>query len=134
MEPQPGTGIIKLVNEFSGYTHKVPCRPYPLKEDIIMSVPRSHAENPTDTFPTECEVAIRKLLDTCLPHLSGRELVNKAMCWCTDTVDSQWLICEHPEYKGLVLATGDSGHTFKMFPVVGKQVADLIEDKASPHM
>lgn len=96
-----------------------------------MSVPRSHAENPSDTFPTECEVAIRKLLDTCLPHLSGRELVNKAMCWCTDTVDSQWLICEHPEYKGLVLATGDSGHTFKMFPVVGKQVADLIENKVS---
>jgi sarcosine oxidase/sarcosine oxidase/L-pipecolate oxidase len=131
MEPQPGTGIIKLVNEFAGYTHNVECRPFPSPTTKVMSVPRSHAENPTDTFPTECELAIYKLIDTCLPHLSGRPLINRAMCWCTDTVDSQWLICEHPRYKNLILATGDSGHTFKMFPVVGKQVADLVEGKVS---
>ena len=131
MEPQPGSGMLKVVNEFAGYTHNVKCRPFPLQEDITMSVPRSHAENPSDTFPTECEVAINKLVDTCLPHLSGRELVNRAMCWCTDTVDSQWLICEHPRFKNMILATGDSGHTFKMFPVVGKQVVDLIENKVT---
>jgi sarcosine oxidase/sarcosine oxidase/L-pipecolate oxidase len=34
----------------------------------------------------------------------------------------------------MILATGDSGHTFKMFSVVGKQVADLIEDKVRPTM
>lgn len=131
MEPQPGTGLIKLVNEFAGYTNNIECRPFPLQTNVIMSVPRSHAENPSDTFPTECEVAIRKLIETCLPQLSGRPLINRAMCWCTDTVDSQWLICEHPRLKNLVLATGDSGHTFKMFPVVGKQVADLLEGKVS---
>jgi len=129
MEPEPQTGLIKLVNEFAGYTHNQECRPFPLKEDVVMSVPRSHADHPTDSFPEECEVAINKLIDTCLPHLSGRQIINRAMCWCTDTVDSQWLICEHPRYRGLVLATGDSGHTFKMFPVVGKQVADLLEGK-----
>lgn len=96
-----------------------------------MSVPRSHAEHTSDTFPDECEVAIRKLVNTCLPHLSDRPLINRAMCWCTDTADSQWLICEHPGYKNLIVATGDSGHTFKMFPVVGEQVADLIEGKVS---
>jgi sarcosine oxidase/L-pipecolate oxidase len=131
MEPQPGTGLIKLVNEFAGYTHKIPCRPFPLEHDVVMSVPRSHAENPTDTFPDECAEAIERLVETCLPHLSGRPLISRAMCWCTDTVDSQWLLCEHPRYSGLVVATGDSGQTFKMFPVVGKQVADLIEGKVS---
>jgi len=89
MEPQPGTGLIKLVNEFGGYTHNQECRPLPLKENVVMSVPRSHADHPTDSFPDECEVAINKLVDTCLPHLSGRKLINRAMCWCTDTVDSQ---------------------------------------------
>lgn len=129
MEPQPGTGMLKVVNEFAGYTHKIACRPFPLKQDVVMSVPRSHAENPSDTFPTECVASINKLVDTCLPHLSGRPLIDRAMCWCTDTVDAQWLLCEYPKFKGVVLATGDSGHTFKMFPVVGKQVVDLIEDK-----
>ena len=74
-----------------------------------MSVPRSHADHPTDSFPDECEVAINKLVDTCLPHLSGRKLINRAMCWCTDTADAALLICEHPKWKNLILATGDSG-------------------------
>jgi glycine/D-amino acid oxidase-like deaminating enzyme len=43
--------------------------------------------------------------------------------------DARWLLCEHPRWRNLVLATGDSGHTFKMLPVVGREVVDLIEGK-----
>lgn len=167
MEPEPSTAMIKLVNEFEGLTNVQPWRPFPRNiagppfapsdpspfpsEPIPISVPRSHALNPTDTIPTECLAAIERLVDHCLPFLNDpetlrrtghtaegrRELVQRAMCWCTDTVDSNWLICRDPRWSHandsapVILATGDSGQTFKMFPVVGKQVADLIEGKVS---
>ncbi|ORX35174.1 putative peroxisomal sarcosine oxidase [Kockovaella imperatae] len=131
MEPQPGTGLLKLCNEFPGYTHMALARPFPLQKDIRMSVPRSHTRHPTDTIPDESREDIKQLIDKCLPHLRGRPLINQGMCWCTDTEDANWLLCEHPKLPGLVLATGDSGHTFKMLPVVGSEVADLIEDKLS---
>ena len=149
MEPEPSTGMIKLVNEFAGYTniqpwlpfprniaHSLPCSPF-TSDPVKMSVPRSHALNPSDTIPTECAVAIESLVANCLPFLKGRQLIQKAMCWCTDTVDSNWLICRDPRWSTaeqsakVIIASGDSGQTFKMFPVVGRQVADLIENKVS---
>ncbi|KAK6078896.1 sarcosine oxidase [Seiridium cupressi] len=56
-----------------------------------------------------------------------KELFNRAMCWCTDTADAALLICEHPKWKNFILATGDSGHSFKILPNVGKHVVELIE-------
>ncbi|WVR05976.1 hypothetical protein IAU60_003004 [Kwoniella sp. DSM 27419] len=129
MEPEEGTRELKICNEFSGYTHIQPCRPFGLDNDINISVPRSHADNPTDTISNEGLEDIKRLVNQWLPHLNGRPFFKTAMCWCADTVDMNWLMCEHPKYKGLVVATGDSGQTFKMFPVVGGQVVDLIEGK-----
>ncbi|OCF38305.1 sarcosine oxidase [Kwoniella heveanensis CBS 569] len=130
-EPRPDSHLLKLCNEFPGYTNIVEHQPFGAPNPIKMSVPRSHAAHPTDTMPTESLDEIKRLIEICLPHLKGRPLINQAMCWCTDTDDANWLLCEHPRWNGLVLATGDSGHTFKMLPVVGAQVADLIEGKLS---
>ncbi|WVQ65965.1 uncharacterized protein L199_004143 [Kwoniella botswanensis] len=130
MEPSP-EGIMKFVNEFEGYTRLASCRPFGSDKDITMSVPRSHALNPTDTIPEEGEQAIRKVIKTCFPQFADRPLFDKAICWCTDSYDGNWLLTEDPRYKGLVLATGDCGHTFKMLPIVGRYVVDLIEGKLS---
>ncbi|KAJ4130473.1 hypothetical protein NW754_009526 [Fusarium falciforme] len=62
-----------------------------------------------------------------LPDLRDRKIVDRAMCWCTDTADANLLICEHPKWKNLILATGDSGHTFKLLPNIGKHVVELLE-------
>ncbi|WRT67614.1 uncharacterized protein IL334_004586 [Kwoniella shivajii] len=130
MEPSPH-GVMKFVNEFEGYTRMATCRPFGSDKDIRMSVPRSHALHPTDTIPKEGELAIRKLMKTCFPQFADRPLFDTAICWCTDSYDGNWLLCDDPRYKGLILATGDCGHTFKMLPIVGKYVADLIEGKLS---
>lgn len=128
---QTGTGLIKFCNELAGHTLFQQAKPFGIKKEITMLVPQSHAENPTDTFPTECQEAIETLIEATLPHFKGRQLSDRAMCWCTDTADQAWLMCEDPRWKGLVLATGDSGQTFEMLPVVGKQVVGLIEEKVS---
>ena len=120
---------MKFVDEFEGYTHEATCQPFGLDHDVTMSVPRSHALHPTDTIPAKGEKAIRQLIKQCFPHFADRDLFDKAICWCTDSFDGNWLLCDDPRYEGLVLATGDSGHTFKMLPIVGKYVVDLVEGK-----
>jgi sarcosine oxidase/L-pipecolate oxidase len=78
-----------------------------------------------------------------LPDLRDRKIVDRAMCWCADTADANLLICEHPKWKNLILATGDSGyvyaatmttfltffcsHTFNLLPNIGTHVVELLE-------
>ncbi|KAF2791578.1 fructosyl amino acid oxidase [Melanomma pulvis-pyrius CBS 109.77] len=120
-------GKIKICDEFPGFTHFEQCRPYGAPSTKRVSVPRSHAAHPTDTYPNTSEVAIRRAIDTFLPQFVQKPLFNRALCWCTDSADAALLVCEHPRWKNFVLATGDSGHTFKLLPNIGKHVVELLE-------
>ena len=75
-----------------------------------VSVPRSHAKHPTDTYPDASEVTIRKAISAFLPRFKDKDLFNRSLCWCTDTADANLLITEDPRWKNLILATGDSGY------------------------
>ncbi|KAH8732319.1 FAD dependent oxidoreductase [Phaeosphaeriaceae sp. PMI808] len=120
-------GIIKICDEFPGFTHLKEHQPYGALAPKRISVPRSHAKHPTDTYPDASEVSIGKAVATFLPQFKDKKLFNRAMCWCTDTGDAALLICEHPQWKNFILATGDSGHSFKLLPNIGKHVVELIE-------
>ncbi|ORY68895.1 fructosyl peptide oxidase [Pseudomassariella vexata] len=124
-------GVIKVCDEFPGFSRFIQHQPYGADAPKKISVPRSHAKHPTDTYPDSSEVTIRKAISTYLPRFKEKELFNRAMCWCTDTTDASLLICEHPKWKNFVLATGDSGHTFKLLPNIGKHVVELIEGTLS---
>ncbi len=39
------------------------------------------------------------------------------------------MVTYHPDYQGLFLATGGSGHGFKFLPVIGNKIADRVERK-----
>jgi sarcosine oxidase/L-pipecolate oxidase len=80
-------------------------------------------------MPSEGADDVKRVIDILLPRHKDRKLVDQKMCWCTDTDDAQWLFCEDPRWKGLFLATGDSGHTFHTLPYVGHEVADMLEGK-----
>ncbi|KZV65846.1 FAD dependent oxidoreductase [Peniophora sp. CONT] len=120
-------GVIKVCDEFPGYTRYKMHQPYGASEPKLVSVPRSHAKHPTDTFPDASEVTVRKAIATYLPRFKDKELFNRSLCWCTDTADANLLICEHPKWKNFILATGDSGHSFKLLPIIGKYVVELLE-------
>jgi glycine/D-amino acid oxidase-like deaminating enzyme len=102
-------GVIKVCDEFPGFSRFKDHQPYGATAPKPVSVPRSHAKHPTDTYPDASEVTIRKAISTYLPRFKEKELFNRAMCWCTDTADASLLICEHPKWKNFILATGDSG-------------------------
>ena len=63
-----------------------------------------------------------------MPQFSGKELLNKFICWCGDTSDSDYIIDFVPDTQGLLVAAGDSGHAFKMLPVAGKWVKRALEE------
>ncbi|KAL4872839.1 hypothetical protein BDV12DRAFT_161600 [Aspergillus spectabilis] len=120
-------GIIKVCDEFPGFSRFKEHQPYGASSPKLISVPRSHAKHPTDTYPDASETTIRKAIARFMPRFQDKELFNRSMCWCTDTADANLLICEHPKWKNFIMATGDSGHSFKILPNIGKHVVELIE-------
>ncbi|WRT65294.1 uncharacterized protein IL334_002237 [Kwoniella shivajii] len=120
-------GVIKVCDEFPGFTRFKEHQPYGASAPKKVSVPRSHAKHPTDTIPDESEASIGRAVDAFLPRFKDKKRFNQALCWCTDTADANLLICEHPKWKNFVLATGDSGHSFKLLPSIGKHVVELLE-------
>ncbi|KAK4233022.1 FAD dependent oxidoreductase [Achaetomium macrosporum] len=126
--------VIKVCDEVPGFTRFKQHQPYGALAPKRVSVPRSHAKHPTDTYPDASEESIKRAISTFLPRFKHKPLFNRALCWCTDTADSALLICEHPKWKNFILATGDSGHSFKLLPNIGKHVVELVEGRFADNM
>ncbi len=76
-------GIMKLCNEFPGFTRNLSTQPFGASSQQTISVPRSHGVHPADTMPEESYDDIRKLMKRLLPGLVGREIIDGKICWCT---------------------------------------------------
>ncbi|KAI0138999.1 FAD dependent oxidoreductase [Hypoxylon sp. NC0597] len=120
-EPEPGTNLLKIC---------------PMGGGVINTDPKTGVSRPPATLgdsafmPTEDEQRVRKLLEHTLPWLAKRPLINKTLCWFADTADSDFIIDYVPETSNsVILLSGDSGHGFKMFPILGKWVKPLLEAK-----
>lgn len=55
--------------------------------------------------------------------------VSSRLCWYTDSYDNHFVIDFVPDKKGLMVATGGSGHGFKFLPNLGEHVVDRIEGR-----
>jgi sarcosine oxidase / L-pipecolate oxidase len=114
MEPDAEKGELKICDEHPGYTAFQP--------GTNASVPFSKHQ-----IPSEAETRVREFLKDTMPQLKDRPFSFARICWCADTPDRNFLICKHPERKGLVLAVGGSGHGFMHITSVGGYVADELE-------
>ncbi|KAK2028585.1 FAD dependent oxidoreductase [Colletotrichum zoysiae] len=128
-EPDPETKWMKICDGSPGYQYRVGTYTDPSGKVEHYSVPRYASAHPDDGIPEEAADAIRRFIDTVMPQFSGRPLLGARVCWCTDSPDAHWLIDNHPKHPSLLLATGDSGHAFKMFPIIGDYIADALESK-----
>lgn len=118
-EPDPKTNLLKLCPMGGGYINTDP------KTGVSHS-PESLSESAF--VPEEDEKRMRKLLAHTLPSLADRPLVKKSLCWFADTNDSEFIIDYVPDLSSsLMLLSGDSGHLFKMFPIAGSWVTNLLE-------
>ncbi|KAF4982475.1 hypothetical protein FZEAL_1900 [Fusarium zealandicum] len=128
-EPDLETRRIKICDNNPGYQYRVGTFSDDAGNLINYSVPRYASDHPEDGIPSEAAAAIHKFIDTVMPQFSGRPLIDTRVCWCTDSPDAHWLIDRHPKHKNLLLATGDSGHAFKMFTIIGGYIVDALEGR-----
>lgn len=121
------TGWMKICNEFAGYQHKTIHVDTKTQISVEYSIPRYASDHPDDGIPQEAIDGIKAFIDAVMPQFSNKQLLGARLCWCADSPDSHWLIDRHPDHSSLLLATGDSVHAFKMFPTIGRYIADALE-------
>lgn len=133
-EPSREGRLIKICNEFPGYQWRKGEYTDANNKTHKYSVPRYASEYPEDGIPEEAMNAIKHFISTVIPQFEGREIKGAKVCWCTDSPDAHYLIANHPKYPGgeLLLATGDSGHAFKMLPIIGKYISNAVEGDFKP--
>ncbi|KAM0709781.1 hypothetical protein Q7P35_003822 [Cladosporium inversicolor] len=119
-EPDPKTRLFKLCPLGIGYTNT--------GSDGVSLPPPDRLPPPQDYIPAEDEKKLRQLLRETFPWMADRPFVDQKLCWFADTADSEYCIDYVPgSDKSVVVLSGDSGHGFKMMPVFGKWVTELLE-------
>ncbi|KAI5271265.1 oxygen oxidoreductase [Aureobasidium subglaciale] len=121
-EPDPATRLFKLCPLGAGFSNT------DAKGTSIP--PMERIPQPQDFIPAEDEIKLRKLLQETFPWMADRSFVDKKLCWFADTSDSEYCIDFVPESNNsVVVLSGDSGHGFKMMPIFGKWVVELLENE-----
>lgn len=118
-EPDPKTRLFKLCPLGTGYTNT--------REDGVSLPPNDRLPAPQDFIPKEDERKLRLLLRETFPWMADRPFVDQKLCWFSDTIDSEFCIDYVPDTNNSVIVlSGDSGHGFKMMPIFGKWVKELL--------
>ena len=64
---------------------------------------------------------------------AGTKVEAMRICMYTNSPDEHFIIDRHPDYEQVTVATGFSGHGFKMSSVIGEILADLSTDGCTEH-
>lgn len=130
----PANRVLKVARHAYGYVSptELPVAPLsatPLPYRWTASYPI--AVEPGTQIPDEGITDLRRALREMvpIPEIHDRPFTRTRLCWYTDTASGDFLICHHPNYRGLFVATGGSGHGFKFLPVIGEKIADAIEGR-----
>jgi len=93
-----------------------------------IGIPMHPGNDPREVPPAALE-HLQTFLRISIPSLADATLTESRLCCYADTPDGHFWIDHHPELQGLSVATGGSGHAFKMAPVLGELIADVAESK-----
>ena len=124
----PANRVLKVARHGWGYTNPTLIKnPNGSGELIEVSLPRTSVKNePNQWVPKEGEDDCRRALREIIPSLGNRPFTKARVCWYTDTPNGDFLITYHPDFEGLFMATGGSGHGYKFLPAIGDKIVDCI--------
>ncbi len=126
----PSNRVLKVARHGFGLANptQVPSPDNP-SQKITVSLPKTTHDDPNLWVPNEGEIACRQALREMIPALAERPFIKSKICWYTDTPKGDFLITYHPDYEGLFIASGGSGHGYKFLPVIGDRIVDCVEGK-----
>lgn len=107
----PHEGVVKIAN------HGVGVRLHPAEDERVVT--------------GDDEADLRAFLAGALPGLAEAPIVHTRRCLYADTLDEHLWIDRHPEFEGLTVATGGSGHGFKFAPILGDLIRDAVEGRVN---
>jgi sarcosine oxidase/L-pipecolate oxidase len=126
----PKNQLLKVARHAYGYLNPITIpNPDNPEETITVSLPFTTYDDPTLQAPAEGLLACRQALRLMIPSLGSRPFSCSRICWYTDTPNGDFLITYHPDFTGLFLATGGSGHGFKFLSVIGDCIVDCVEGR-----
>uniref|UniRef100_A0A0B7JQC7 FAD dependent oxidoreductase domain-containing protein n=2 Tax=Bionectria ochroleuca TaxID=29856 RepID=A0A0B7JQC7_BIOOC len=122
-------GAVKI-----GYRGTKFTNPQTQADGAARSIPTTRwTPQPTRKIPATAANVIKDFVQKFLPELIPYETKTR-LCWYTDSFDNHFVIDFVPGYKGLMVATGGSGHGFKFLPTLGKHVVDLLEGRSNDYL
>lgn len=124
----PIDNILKIAVHSAGYANLQPSLSDPSKR---VSTPATKHYGSDTELPVEAAIQLRRQLKNVLPHLADKPFASTRLCWYADTQDAHWLLDWHPTLNVFV-ASGDSGHAFKMLPVIGELIVQRIRGYHEP--
>jgi len=128
----PKDRVLKVAQHAYGYVNPVSASPLPSSpkspaSSSVISLPMTQFTNPSiRCIPERDADRLRRALGEIVPGLADRPFMKTRLCWYSDTLTGHPLIDYHPGWKGIFIATGDSGHCFKFMPVLGDKILDCI--------
>lgn len=121
-------GVMKIAIHGNGYQHPLPSRSQtpPVAYPSFLSGQKGNSEAesvPESLQPASCSLgyippdmlaSMLSQLTTIYPDLASATVKDTRVCFYSDSKDENWIIDRIPGLQGLVLASGDSGHAFKV--------------------
>lgn len=77
--------------------------------------------------------ALRPFMRAHIPGIAEAPAAESRICLYTQTPDEHFIVDVHPAHQHVAIGAGFSGHGFKFSTMIGKMLADLALDGATPH-
>lgn len=107
--PTQDTHVLKVARHGWGYERPVEVD-YSSRGKNIVSSPVMERSGHTTTFlPVDAEDGLRKGLKKLWPRFADQAWKDTRLCWYCDTPTSDFIIDDHPDYRGVFVASGGSG-------------------------
>ncbi len=87
-----------------------------------------HPEEPRLLAAPDSRERMSAFLRARIPPLADCPVASTFVGMLENTASEDFIIDRHPDNADLILAGGGSGHAFKMGPVIGSYIADLVMD------
>ncbi|KAI0490856.1 FAD dependent oxidoreductase [Xylaria cf. heliscus] len=82
-----------------------------------------------ENIPLPALEGIKEYISLNLPELEKLGLSSTWLCWYTDSIDNSFVVDFMPSRPRVAICSGGSGHGFKFLPILGREVAKILEGK-----